>query len=41
MYQPFQLERSNRWTNGMESLDDYTADIKDEQCMTYHAMKYV
>jgi len=26
MYQPLQLECSIRWTNGMESSDDYTAN---------------
>ena len=41
MYQTFQLERFSRWTNGMESLDDYMADIRDGQCMMYHAIKYV
>jgi len=40
MYQPFQFERSNRWTNSMESLDDCTADIRHEQCIMYHVMKY-
>jgi len=41
MYQPFQLERSSRWTNGMDSSDDCIDDIRDKKYMAYHAMKYV
>jgi len=41
MYQPFQVERFSRWTKGIESSEDCTADIRDSQHITYYAIRYI